>query len=125
MYRQVFTRLRVRQRLAVYGNLRTLGPSRNSQIESKVRSFGRRHGNFDAAVPWIICSLYNLQASAVLQMPIEFRIVVKVQIDPIAAGAVEISGERGKDALEIRRATRHVVPGIPNLVSCGGIKRQR
>src|SRR5258708_36757297 len=58
-------------------------------------------------------------------MPIELGIIVKVQANPSAAGAVEISGKGSKDALEVRRTAGRVVPGIANGFSKGGIESQR
>ena len=58
-------------------------------------------------------------------MPVEQRIVVKMHIKSVGAGAVQIARQRSKRALEVRRATRRVVPGIADLVAIGRVETQR
>src|SRR6266849_4220961 len=112
-------------RLSVDASLRTIRPSGDSQEESELRGFGGRNGNFDAAIPGIICFLADLQADAAFEMPIELRIVVEVLINSLATSAVKISGERSEGAFEIRRAASGVVPIVANLVAAGRIEGQR
>ena len=122
---QIFPRFRPRHRLAVHRHLCAIRPSGNSQVKRKIRRFGGRNCDFDSAVPGIVRLLPHLQANAVFQPPIELGIVVKMEIDSICAGAVEISWEGSKRTLQIRRTTSRVVPWIANFLSRGRIKRQR
>ena len=48
-----------------------------------------------------------------------------MHINSVVAGAVEISRQRPKDALQVRRTAGRVVPWITDLISRRRIKRQR
>src|SRR6478672_3257348 len=122
--RQILPRLCSSNYFSVHADLCAVGPSRDTQIEGKSRSLRRSDGNLDFAIPRIICFLRDLQANPVFQPPVQFRIVVQVKIDSIAAGAVEVSWQGSESTLEIRRTTSGVVPGIANLLSGGRVKRQ-
>src|SRR6266481_1434158 len=112
-------------RLSVDADLCSVSPSENTQEKCELGGLGRGEDNFHAAIPGIICFLADFQADAVFEMPVDFRIVVKVEIDAVAAGAVKISRQRGKSALQIRGAASGVVPIVANFVAVGRIKRQR
>jgi hypothetical protein len=62
-------------------------------MESEIGRLCRGHGDLYLSVPWIVCFLCDLQAGAVFQVPIEFGIVVEMQVNAVSAGAVEISRE--------------------------------
>src|SRR5690348_9368406 len=114
---QVLASFGAGQRLAVDRHLGALTPPWNSQIESERRGLCRSNCDLDATIPRIVRLLLDFEPGAVLQMPVELRVVVKMDIDAVAACAVEIPWERAKRALQIRRTTGHVVPRIANLVS--------
>src|ERR1700685_664913 len=92
-----------------------VGPSWNTQEEGKVRGGFRGNGDLHAAVPGVICFLRDFQCGAVVEAPVEFGIIVEVEINSFRAGAVEIAGKRGKSALDIGGATGGVVPEIANF----------
>ena len=122
---QIFPRLRSRHRFAVHRHLCAIRPSGNSQVKSEIRRSGRRNRDFGPTVPRIVRLLPDLQADAVFQPPIELRIIVKMQVDSIIAGAVEISRQGCKRTLQIRRTAGRVVPWVANFFPCGRIKCQR
>ena len=66
--------------------------------------------------------MVQLHSSAVLEMPIEMRVVVKIDVHTFGAGAVKITRQRCQNALEVRRATGGVVPFIANFFA-GGFER--
>src|SRR6202011_5206577 len=111
--------------LAVHRDLNAIGPSRNSQVKDKIRELRRSYRDLHLAIPRIIRLLGNLQAYATFQVPIQFRVVIEVHIDSVAAGAVEISRQRTEGALQIRRTTSRVVPRVADLISGRGIESQR
>src|SRR5215471_14637053 len=57
-------------------------------------------------------------------MPVELRIVVKMQINAVAARAVEIAGERSQRAFQVRRTAGYVVPRVADLISSRRIECQ-
>src|SRR5205807_10117973 len=83
------------------GNVHALGPPWNAQIESEMRSRRRDDSNFHAAVPRIVGLLRDLQVRAIFQVPIERGIIVKMQINSIAARAVEIARQRSEGAFKV------------------------
>src|SRR5205807_8916072 len=105
------------ERLSIDADFGVVRPSGDPQEECELRGLGGGEGNFHVAVPWIICFLAHFQADTVLEVPVEFRIVEEVEINAVAAGAVEISGQRGQGAFQIRRAASRVVPLVANFVA--------
>src|ERR1700682_3064289 len=94
-------------------------------MESKVGSLLRSHGDIHSSIPGIVCFLRNPQGGAILQMPIEFGIIVEMHVNAVAAGAIEISRKRGEGAFEIWWTAGDVVPLVANLVATGRIEGQR
>src|ERR1700730_1766945 len=82
-------------RLSIDANLRAVSPPRNAQEKCELAWFSGGENNFHVAIPGIICFLADFQADAPLETPVEFRIVVEVEIDAVAAGAVKVPGQRG------------------------------
>src|SRR6266568_2743088 len=115
--RQVFAWFRTSHRFSVHSDLHVFGPPGNSEVEREFGSFGGRNADFHAAVPRIICFLSDFEARAVFKVPVEIGIIVKMQVDSIIAGAVEISWERGERALQVRGATGRVVPRVANFLA--------
>src|SRR6266581_3048830 len=97
---QIFTGLGTRQRLTVDCDLCSIRPPRDSQIESELRRLSGRDDHFYVAIPGIVRLLRDLQSCAILQMPVEVRVVVEMYVNAIAAGAVEISWQRAERALQ-------------------------
>src|SRR5690242_15137555 len=123
--RKVFTWLGTAYRLSIDGDCGLVRPPGNSQIKSKIRRLGGRDRDFNHSVPGIICFLGNLEANAIFQMPIQFRIVIKVQVNAVVAGAVKVSWQRSKSTLQVGWTAGRVVPWVANLFSRGWIERQR
>src|ERR1700730_17754074 len=94
-------------------------------MESKVRRLRRGHRDIHPSVPGILWFLRDLQTGTVFQIPIEVGIIVKMHVNTVAAGAIEISRERGEGALEIWGTAGDVVPLVANLVTTGRIEGQR
>src|SRR6202165_4480822 len=103
-------------RLSVDADLCAVSPSGDTQEKCELGWFSGGEDDFHSAVPWIICFLADFQADTAVEMPVEFRIVVEVQVNAVAAGAVKISRQRGQGAFQIRRAAGRVVPLVANLV---------
>src|SRR5207245_9401704 len=61
--------------LSVDAHLGTVRPVGDSQEECEHRRLGGSDGNFDGAVPRIICLLADFQADTALEMPVELQIV--------------------------------------------------
>src|SRR2546421_13016659 len=89
-----------------------------------MRSLRRHDSNFHAAVPRIIGLLRDLQVRAIFQVPIELGIIVKMQINSIAARAVEIARQRREGAFKDWGAAGGVVPRVSDLVPVGGVEGQ-
>src|SRR5262249_45345823 len=79
---------------------------------------------FGGTIPRIIGLLHHSQSGSVLQVPVQLRVIVQVQIESVSAGTVKIARQRSKGTLQIWRATRRVVPRVPNLIASRGIKCQ-
>ena len=79
-----------RNRFAIDGHLRTVGPSRNPQIKCKFRRFFWRDCDTCRIAPRVVRLLQHFQPGSVFKVPIEQRIVVEMQVKAVSAGAVEI-----------------------------------
>src|SRR5207302_459809 len=90
----------------------------------EMRSLRRHHSNFHVAVPRIISLLSDLEGRAIFQAPIELRIIVEMQINSIAARAVEIARQRSDGAFKVWWPAVRVVPRVSNLVPVGKIECQ-
>src|SRR5207244_1157345 len=74
--------------LPVDAHLCRVRPAGDSQEKCELDRLGRHDGNFDVAMPRIICLLTNLQADAVFEMPVELRVVIEVEINALSDGSV-------------------------------------
>src|SRR5215467_5564110 len=106
-----------RNGLTVNCYLRVFRPSGNAQVEREFTWFLRCDGDVSSVLPRITRLLLHFQRRSVLEMPIKNRIVIKMQIKAVSAGAVEIARQRSKRALEVRWATGRVVPRVADLVA--------
>src|SRR5438105_11941832 len=114
-----------RRGFPIDGRLRGIGPSGDAQEYRELGRLRRSDGQLDAAVPRVIGFLRDPKTRAVLKMPVEAGVVVKVHVQAVLTGAVEITGKRGQGALEVGRATGGVVPLVADFVATAGIERQR
>src|SRR5215472_13412409 len=64
--RKILARCGSRNQFVIDGHLRAVRPSRNSQMKSKLRGFGRSDSYVRCAVPRVVRLLVHLQARAVL-----------------------------------------------------------
>src|ERR1035437_9708417 len=67
--------------LAVYRDMSTISPAGDTQVKSEFRCLRRRDFDLHLSVPRIACLLCDLEPGADFQMPIQFRIVVQMNIE--------------------------------------------
>ena len=88
--RQVFTRLRTCDLLAVHLDAVLCRPSRNSNIHDKLVRSCRAYGYLHITAPRIVRLLLDLQPRPVMQVPVHLRVVIQMDVNAIRIRAVEV-----------------------------------